>query len=38
MKETLPLYRIALFSRHERAYQYWDQVLKYNTDQKTLWD
>ena len=32
-----PLYRLALFSRHERAYRFWDDVLKY-TDEPTLWD
>lgn len=37
-EKNLPLYRLALFSRNERAYQYWDQVLKYSTDQKNLWD
>jgi three-Cys-motif partner protein len=28
-----PLYRLALFSRNDRAYQFWDDVLKYSTDQ-----
>jgi len=37
-EKNLPLYRIALFSRHERAYKLWDQVLKYSTDQTQLWD
>ncbi len=27
------LYRLALFSRHDRAYAFWDQVLKYSTPQ-----
>ncbi len=27
------LYRLALFSRHDRAYAFWDQVLKYSTHQ-----
>ena len=31
---NLPLYRLALFSRHERAYQFWDEVLQYSTDQR----
>jgi three-Cys-motif partner protein len=31
--KNLALYRLALFSRHERAYKYWDEVLKYGTDQ-----
>jgi three-Cys-motif partner protein len=30
------LYRLALFSRHARAYSFWDQVLKYSTDQTDL--
>jgi hypothetical protein len=30
------LYRLALFSRKETAYQYWKEVLKYSTDQTTL--
>jgi three-Cys-motif partner protein len=37
--KNLPLYRLALFSRKERAYQFWDQVLKYSTDQAGFaWD
>ena len=30
------LYRLALFSRSDRAYKFWDQVLKYSTPQTTL--
>ena len=30
------LYRPALFSRHPRAYTFWDQVLKYSTPQTTF--
>jgi three-Cys-motif partner protein len=37
-EKNLPLYRIALFSRHERAYRLWDQVLKYSTDQTSFWE
>jgi len=37
-EKNLALYRLALFSRNERAYQYWDEVLKYSTDQRALWD
>jgi len=37
-EKNLALYRLALFSRHERAYKYWEQVLKYSTDQTTFWD
>ena len=33
-----PLYRLALFSRHETAYKFWDEVLKYSTDQQLLGD
>lgn len=37
-EKNLPLYRLALFSRHERAYKFWDQVLKYSTDQTQFWE
>ncbi|HZR64523.1 MAG TPA: three-Cys-motif partner protein TcmP [Terriglobales bacterium] len=37
-EKNLALYRLALFSRNERAYNYWDEVLKYSTDQKAFWD
>jgi three-Cys-motif partner protein len=37
-EKNLPLYRLAMFSRHERAYQYWSQVLKYSTEQTALWE
>lgn len=32
-EKNLPLYYIALFSRSERAFKFWDEVLKYGTDQ-----
>lgn len=32
-EKNLPLYRLALFSRDQRAYQFWDEVLRYSTDQ-----
>lgn len=32
-ERNLPLYRLALFSRHELAYKYWTEVLRYSTDQ-----
>ena len=35
-EKNLPLYRLALFSRHERAYQLWDEVLYYSSDQPDL--
>ncbi len=34
--KNLPLYHLALFSRHELAYEYWDEVLKYSTPQLRL--
>jgi three-Cys-motif partner protein len=33
---NLPLYHLALFSRHSLAYEYWDDVLKYSTSQLSL--
>jgi len=38
VEKNLPLYYIALFSRHGTAFKFWDEVLKYSTDQKSLWD
>jgi three-Cys-motif partner protein len=38
-EKNLPLYYLALFSRHERAYKFWDEARKYGTDQtKFTWD
>ena len=34
--KNLPLYHLALFSRHRLAYEYWDDVLKYSTSQMPL--
>jgi three-Cys-motif partner protein len=34
--KNLPLYHLALFSRHKLAYSYWDDVLKYSTSQTSL--
>lgn len=34
--KNLPLYHLALFSRHELAYSYWQDVLKYGTSQLPL--
>jgi three-Cys-motif partner protein len=34
--KNLPLYYLALFSRHSTAYQFWDQVLEYSTDQSSF--
>ncbi len=33
---NLPLYHLALFSKHQRAFDFWDQVLKYSTDQTSF--
>jgi len=35
-EKNLPLYYLALFSRHTTAYQFWDQVLKYSDDQSSF--
>ena len=35
-EKNLPLYYLALFSRHKRAYEFWEQVLKYGTDQPSF--
>lgn len=37
-EKNLPLYYIALFSRNPIASKFWDEVLKYSTEQKSLWD
>ena len=34
--KNLPLYHLALFSKHQRAFDFWDQVLKYSTDQTSF--
>jgi hypothetical protein len=31
--KNLPLYYLALFSRHQTALKLWEEVLKYGTDQ-----
>lgn len=33
---NLPLYHLALFSKHRRAFDFWDEVLKYGTDQTSF--
>jgi three-Cys-motif partner protein len=38
VEKNLPLYYLALFSRSETAFKFWDDVLRYGTDQKSLWD
>ncbi|MFZ0960865.1 MAG: three-Cys-motif partner protein TcmP [Terriglobia bacterium] len=35
-EKKLPLYRLALFSRKALADKYWDEVLKYSSDQKNF--
>ncbi len=37
-EKNLPLYRLALFSRHPLAYQFWDEVLRYSSDQRALFE
>jgi hypothetical protein len=37
-EKNLSLYYIALFSRHKTAYKFWDDVLKYGTDQQSLFE
>lgn len=36
VEKNLPLYYLALFSRHEMAYHFWDGVLEYSTDQRSF--
>jgi three-Cys-motif partner protein len=35
-EKNLPLYHLAFFSKHDLGYEFWDQVLKYSTDQQSL--
>ena len=38
-EKNLRLYYLALFSRHQTAYKFWDDVLKYGTDQSQfVWE
>lgn len=37
-EKKMPLYHLALFSRHPQAFHFWREVLKYSTDQRGLWD
>ena len=38
-EKNLPLYYMALFSKHQTAYKFWDEVMKYSTPQHRLpWD
>ena len=35
-EKNLPLYYLALFSRSEMAFKFWDDVLKYSDDQESF--
>jgi len=35
-EKNSPLYKLALFSRNPLAYKFWEEVIKYSTDQRTL--
>lgn len=35
-ERKLPIYYLGFFSKHERGYRFWDQVLKYSTEQTEL--
>lgn len=35
---NMALYYLALFSKHETAYRFWTEVMKYGTDQRAFWD
>jgi three-Cys-motif partner protein len=35
-EKNLPLYYLALFSRHKTAFKFWEDVLKYSDDQMSL--
>jgi len=35
-EKDYPLYAVGMFSRHQRAYTFWDQALKYSDDQMGL--
>jgi hypothetical protein len=35
---NMALYYLALFSKHQRAYEFWKDVLKYGTNQRTFWE
>lgn len=36
--QNLPLYHLALFSRHPRGYEFWKEVLKYSDDQLSMFE
>ena len=35
---NMALYYLALFSKHQRAYEFWKDVMKYGKDQRELWN
>jgi three-Cys-motif partner protein len=37
-ENNMALYYLALFSKHQRAYEFWKDVLKYGSVQRSLWD
>jgi hypothetical protein len=37
-EKNLPLYYLALFSRHPTALKFWDDVLKYSDDQMKFFE
>jgi hypothetical protein len=37
-EKNLPLYYLSLFSRHQTAYKFWDEVLKYGDNQRGLFE
>jgi three-Cys-motif partner protein len=37
-ENNMALYYLALFSKHQRAYEFWKDVLKYGDDQRSFWD
>jgi len=38
VEKNVPLYYLALYSKNELAYRYWNQVIKYSRPQRTLFD
>ena len=37
-ENNMALYYLALFSKHQRAYDFWKDVMKYGTDQRAFWE
>jgi three-Cys-motif partner protein len=38
IENNVPLYYLALFSKHQRAFDFWGKVLKYSTPQRNLFE